>query len=921
MMPLISSARSSARRRLERRFVCLVALSAAAVFASANCAHAQSGELLHRGQWTVDAPAGGCGSLPLLQVRGPGTLFDAANASSLSDLQDALAVPLARVCPGVSEVILANGRSRKLIRLKPPAAAAVSAPSVSPAAAPAPAPSAAAAGGGTPLSASSAPASQSQSMPPIPQPGSPPPVLPLRSSLPSLSSAHGEQAKCDILFRWLELGKAIAPGKRAGAALPPQMMDIFRDETMIAVFGKPYDSMENGARIELSEKAFAPCDGDARRPAARPMDNRRPIQIAGINLGNVRLAEPAAPLPPEYRQEFAQYTELIHEAFAGHPGRFEPAAVTEYLQKVRDQVGWANAATSAAAAAPATLEAFRLIQESYNQTVQKAAMLRPDERDLVRAYLARRLSDLAPAVVQGWLATAATLPQTVESANALLNTRTQMAGVFNSLSDQQRSAAEATLARALDSDVSPAMQAEAAKLTSLRPNWQGAQDLGTQEAAFLSRFGQFSASSSYTSAISQFDAARNRIYPAVLPEWRKKVAAAQLQSGDIASLRDQLKVLFVSPSDRALPLFQQFEQPVRERQAQLDAHVAEDERRRLAEAELAAADEARRQEKLSGGAQPISPVRTDQASAVGPVAAGALKVGSGPNADILNAIFEGAFEKINLDRSSPDFEAIGGGYIEGFSAQCFNHLPANRVQIMRTECDEYWVTRNGWGVELSRSCISSHQEGTGVFADPELYAALHSTPVQAVGSAFRSIFDILTSGGNPLTAPLNMAANLIQLKNDAHAVVTENGCTSPAVKRFQKNLELFALGKEGLRRDGTVKLGVALLPPAPGTKYRDSDYTRMLDDMVSEQGKTWAVNRYIPGSVGAVKVISRDALGRPAKVSADYAFNGFSAREVGTVSLVFEDGRPSCLYFSDQPSTCRTPTHRLTTAYVQGEYR
>jgi hypothetical protein len=705
--------------------------------------------------------------------------------------------------------------------------------------------------------------------------------------------------------------------------LPAQMMDIFRDETMTAVFGKPYDALDNGTRIDLFEKVFSNCTGEAHHTAARPPVTRRPFSIGGVNIGNVTLGEPDRPLPPEYRQEFAQYSELIHEAFSGRPGRFEPAAVTRFLQQVRQQIEWANAAIASASSSPATSDAFRQIQENLNQTTQKASMLRADERDHVRAYLGRRESDLAPAIVQAWLASQATAPKTPESANSLLNSRRQMAGVFTSLNQDQQSHDQAAYEKILDSQIAPTLQAATAKLTALRTNWQGAQELGAQEGEFLSHFAQFSSTASYTEALAQFDAARSRLYPAVLPEWRRKVASAQLQSGDIDVLREDLKVLFVSPADRALPLFQQFEQPVRDRQAQLNARVAEDEHRRLVEAERAAAIESRKAAGASvvGGLQSVSNSGGTSASATGLMPKGALKVSGGPDGEVLNAIYEGDFDKVSLDRSSPEFASIGGGYIEGFSSNCLDQLPKNRVELTRTVCDAPWVITNGWGNVVSSGCNASHEEGTGVFADPQLYAALHSTPVQAVGSAMRVVVDMLTKGGDPISGPINMALNMVQLKTDAQNLVAQNGCTSPALRRFKQNLEGFALGKEGLRLDGTVQLGVALLPPTTGTKYRDSDYSRLLDDMVNEQGKTWAINRYIPGSIGPVRVESRDAVGRPMKISADYAYNGFSSRQGGTVTLSFDEGRPACLYFSDQPNSCRTPAHRLTTAYVQGNYR
>ena len=43
------------------------------------------------------------------------------------------------------------------------------------------------------------------------------------------------------------------------------------------------------------------------------------------------------------------------------------------------------------------------------------------------------------------------------------------------------------------------------------------------------------------------------------------------------------------------------------------------------------------------------------------------------------------------------------------------------------------------------SCSYWVEEGTGVLADPNLGAALHSAPIQQAGSAVRILTDILTS--------------------------------------------------------------------------------------------------------------------------------------------------------------------------------
>ena len=91
--------------------------------------------------------------------------------------------------------------------------------------------------------------------------------------------------------------------------------------------------------------------------------------------------------------------------------------------------------------------------------------------------------------------------------------------------------------------------------------------------------------------------------------------------------------------------------------------------------------------------------------------------------------------------------------------------------------------------------------------------------------------------------------------------------------------------------------------------------------LVRDQARTWAINRYMPGSIAGVSVSSRDEEGRPAKIVAHYTFNGFNGRTDGSVTLTFSEGLPSCMYFYDFPATCRTPDRRIVAAYGDGAYK
>jgi hypothetical protein len=51
----------------------------------------------------------------------------------------------------------------------------------------------------------------------------------------------------------------------------------------------------------------------------------------------------------------------------------------------------------------------------------------------------------------------------------------------------------------------------------------------------------------------------------------------------------------------------------------------------------------------------------------------------------------------------------------------------------------------------------------------------------------------------------------------------------------------------------------------------DSDYNRLVEDLVADQAKTWVFNRFVPGSTSHV-IVSHDPTGRIAKILAKYLY-------------------------------------------------
>jgi hypothetical protein len=130
----------------------------------------------------------------------------------------------------------------------------------------------------------------------------------------------------------------------------------------------------------------------------------------------------------------------------------------------------------------------------------------------------------------------------------------------------------------------------------------------------------------------------------------------------------------------------------------------------------------------------------------------------------------------------------------------------------------------------------------------------------------------------------------------------------------------FAQGQSPLRLPGGETLADLRAESREGA-FQDSDYARLIDDLVGENSRGWAMNRYLTGSARKASVRERDAVGRPVTIDADYDYAAFQTRYQGAVTLTFEGGLPKCLYFSDAPSVCRLPSRRVTTAYEKGAYR
>jgi hypothetical protein len=293
------------------------------------------------------------------------------------------------------------------------------------------------------------------------------------------------------------------------------------------------------------------------------------------------------------------------------------------------------------------------------------------------------------------------------------------------------------------------------------------------------------------------------------------------------------------------------------------------------------------------------------------------------NEDDLVRIYSGDFKSVSLDRGGNEFMLIISNYMTDFATDCTRFLPPNKVEITKQVCSGTSTPVNGYGNPVGAStCVSYETVGTGLYADPRLYAAVQDVSAKAAANMLGNMMGMMTGKGshaaNPLTMPTQIIDQMVAVGNEMKTVIHTNACGSPGLKNFQSNLIRFANGDTPVNYAGAVGT-----PPTPGSARGgpagDADFARLLDDLVADNARGWLMNRYQPGSISD-PIVQRDPLGHPVRITAQYSYAGMQGTQRGRVTVSFKDGSPDCLYFSDAPDTCRLPAAGVVSAYQKNAY-
>ncbi len=293
------------------------------------------------------------------------------------------------------------------------------------------------------------------------------------------------------------------------------------------------------------------------------------------------------------------------------------------------------------------------------------------------------------------------------------------------------------------------------------------------------------------------------------------------------------------------------------------------------------------------------------------------------NEDDLLRIYSGDFQSVRLDRSGNEFMMIISSYMNDYATDCKQFLPADKVEITKQVCTQTSTLVNGYGNPVgATTCVSYETVGTGLYADPQLYDAVKDVDAKAAAHMLGDMVGMMTGKGshaaNPLTMPQQMTDQLVAVGDEMRGVIHVNACGSTGLRNFQSNLIRFANGETPVKYAGAV--ATAAVPgSAAGGPAKDADYTRLLDDLVAANARGWMMNRYQTGSISD-PIVQRDPLGRPVRITAQYSYAGMQGTQRGRVTVSFKDGSPDCLYFSDNPDSCRLPAAGVVSAYEKNAY-
>src|SRR5262245_2180739 len=124
------------------------------------------------------------------------------------------------------------------------------------------------------------------------------------------------------------------------------------------------------------------------------------------------------------------------------------------------------------------------------------------------------------------------------------------------------------------------------------------------------------------------------------------------------------------------------------------------------------------------------------------------------NEKLLTDIYAGNFADIEMERSDVRFHSLYHDYLMAYGRRCDTYLPTNKVEIMETVCAREQTRIDRYGTRVGTgTCAEYITRGTGIYADPVLYATGEKFGNEVGVDTIRGVFRSM-AGKNPLGTAL-----------------------------------------------------------------------------------------------------------------------------------------------------------------------
>jgi hypothetical protein len=503
-------------------------------------------------------------------------------------------------------------------------------------------------------------------------------------------------------------------------------MRIFRDEPMKQVWGVTYDGVEPAWWAAQYDRVAAPCLAIDR--ASRDARTR------------------------ERARAFVEYRSVLLQAMRGRPGMFAPEAVTKYVRQTRQEVAWVAETLAAVNAAAPSAEGFAQLLAFQSATGRTITGANDEDRRVVQAQIERRKAQIAPAIADEWLQQASRTAKDLASVRALAREHsTAMARVVAALEPAARAAWIDRYERLVGPIVEPAVGREIAALDAIPQSLQGIRDLAVWHTRYSLAFGDLHGLTAVEEGTRKYVERRKAVVSAAYPSWEAQVTALS-DPHSIATKERELAELFPDDAARSTSEYTRYETVLR---ARADALRHADAR-------------------LGGTPRPVDSAPLTPTS----LRVGGLSIIFGEDA---RRIYRGDFSSVTTNPETRTFTSLLHAYMMAFGRKCAAYLPGRKVELQTGSC-EYNENLGPAGWTTCRGVPS------GVFADPELAAAMDALDQKIAGAALDDLRAMLRNPKGAL-ASLSDAA---EAARDMRTLVANNDCASASLERFADNLLRYA---------------------------------------------------------------------------------------------------------------------------------